>query len=173
MLVRYGGRGGWGCRRRDERSGSFDCHWVYPFTSDSDRGRPYYRFYGGVEFRGFFSCIAQDRFGICRSARVRATLMLRVYQFGSEVSRTQTTIMDHSGDRINAVGRYDGVRSVSEPAGVFLHPDTPTFVVVTAHIFARARGSGSFAEINFNDGSTNWVRGQDLNYNNTSYGPPR
>lgn len=81
--------------------------------------------------------------------------------------------MDHSGDRINAVGRYDGVRSVSEPAGVFLHPDTPTFVVVTAHIFARARGSGSFAEINFNDGSTNWVRGQDLNYNNTSYGPPR
>lgn len=173
MLVRYGGTGGWGCRRRDEHRGSFDCHWVYPFTTDDDRGRRYHRFYGGVEFRGFFSCIAHDRFGICRSARVHASLILRVFQFGSERSRVETTILNHSGDRINAVGRYDGVRDIWQPAGVFLESESPTFVVVTAHIYARARGRGSFAEINFNDGPTNWVRGRDLYYTNDGYGPPR
>lgn len=176
MLVRYSGSGGWGCRRRDEHRGSFDCHWTYSFTTGSDLSRRFYRFYGSVEFRGFFSCISNDRPFICRSARIHASLRLRTYQFGSECSRVESTIMNHRGgrgDRINARGRYDGERQIWEPSGVFLHTNTPTFVVVTAHIYARARGRGSYAEINFNDGATNWIRGMPLYYYNSSYGPPR
>lgn len=162
MLVAYRGRGGWGCRRRDERSGRFECHWLYRFPTTEPPAQ--YRFTGGVRFNGFFSCLANDRPGICRSARVLITLMLRVYQSGSVVHSSQVVIRDYRGDRINAVGSMGEIRWITSSNPVFLDPNGTTAVVVTAHIFARARGTGSYAEINFNDGPRNYVRGQDLFY---------
>ena len=69
-----------------------------------------------------------------------------------------------AGANINRSGRIDYTRHIYEPGGIYLPASTVIGVLLTARLRTYARGSGSYAELNFAEPPTNWIRFQDLMY---------
>lgn len=113
-----------------------------------------YSILAGQEFHGFYILQANKGFFNCKRAGVRVYAELELHQYFDRGSRKRTVI-DKEGQNISETGFLDGslVWSFSE----YLKGGDQVLITVYFDVLAEARGSGSYAEINFMDGNANYV----------------
>jgi hypothetical protein len=105
-------------------------------------------------FHGFYVLRADDGIFTCKVAKVRTTLELDVLQYYWKGVQTYKLI-DISDDDINTSKNYDSTQFNWVHFG--LKAGDPVWVKVEVSIDAIASGGGSYAEMNFSDGSANYI----------------
>ena len=121
--------------------------WVPPETG-------HYSILAAQEYHGFYMLQANWTWYSCKGAAVRADAMLQLHQYFDRKKRKETVI-DKVDTNIYKTGFLDGsiVWSFSE----YLKGEDEVRISVMFDVDADARGSGSYAEINFEDGKANYV----------------
>jgi hypothetical protein len=106
-----------------------------------------------VPFHGFYIVYSDDGFWDSKEAHVRMDLSAVGYQYNYKAT-SSTNVFDLDSQNINVNDRFDGWRTMyySDLLG-----SDRAYLRVTASFYVYARGGGSFAELNFNDGSANYV----------------
>lgn len=105
-------------------------------------------------FHGFYIMRADDGIFTCKVAKVRTTLELDVFQYYWRGPETYKLI-DRSEDDINTSKNYDSTQFNWVHFG--LKAGDPVWVKVQVYISTVASGGGSYAEVNFSDGSANYI----------------
>ena len=130
---------------------------VFTFTPHQSAS---FTFTACIAFHGFFVLQADDGIFTSKNAHVTVTVGLDAFQFVDRGFKSFPSVIDRQGDNIKEFDGFDRIVNFG---------DTQDFragepVVVTARITveAIARGSGSFAEINFFDGDANFIQPQGL-----------
>jgi hypothetical protein len=113
-----------------------------------------YRLIANQKFNGFYIVRADDGFFTRKEAWIKLDGKIMVFQYYWQ--NAEFTVLHESGSDINKSGRYDGYFQAS--IDVQLGGGDPVFVQLTQKFEALAGGSGSYAEVNFSDGSANAVR---------------
>jgi len=165
-IYAYSEGSGSGLFRSHRESESHEVSCVYVFTTEPAHRYPlWYRFWAFVNFGGFYALRSSDGFWTRKYASVRFYLRLRIYVGWTDlVYDNEETVLGDGGATINRSGRIYYTRHIYEPAGIYLPPSTSIGVLLTARLRTYARGSGSYAELNFAEPPTNWIRFQDLMY---------
>lgn len=124
--------------------------WWYYFSPNTDR---WYNYTIVAPMHGFYICYADDGFWDSKEAHVKADISATGYQYTWKPTTT-TNLFDYDGQNINLANRYDN-------SPVFYYSDLlgadTAYVRVTQSLYGYARGDGSHAELNFSDGSANYL----------------
>ena len=103
-------------------------------------------------FNGFYIVKADDGLFTSKEARAIISNTIQAYQyFWHAPSNFRLFFLED--DNIDTYGRVDIV--YSRPCRAFFTGGDPAFVLVTQRLICYARGSGSYAELNFSDGEAN------------------
>jgi hypothetical protein len=133
-------------------AGSFTTYmdWWFTYRPSEDRN---YANTIQVPFNGFTIVQADDGFWDSKEAHIRIDLSTAGYQYNWKAG-TSTNVLDIDGQNINQNDRFDGWRTAyySDLLGA-----DQAYLRVTASMYVYARGGGSFAELNFNDGTANYL----------------
>lgn len=124
--------------------------WWYYFNPNTDR---WYNYTIVCPMHGFYICYADDGFWDSKEAHVKLDVSAAGYQYTWKPS-TNVNLFDYDGQNINLANRYDN-------SPVFYYSDllgTDTaYLRVTQSLYGYARGDGSHAELNFSDGTANYL----------------
>ena len=133
-------------------AGSFTVYldWWFAFKAPQDR---YYNFNFYVPFNGFYIVYADDGWFTSKEAHARIDLAMQGYQYNWK-GQSSTNVLDIDGQNINDNDRFDGWRNTYYAD--LLGADT-AYVLLSASFYVYARGDSSTAELNFNDGSANYM----------------
>ncbi|MBG6189801.1 hypothetical protein IWX64_000728 [Arthrobacter sp. CAN_A212] len=133
-------------------AGSFTVYMDWWFTYLAPLNRNYsHTVY--VPFNGFHIVRADDGFWDSKEAKVKIDLTTIGYQYNYKASAT-TNVLSISDDNININDRFDGWRTMYYAQ--LLGADQ-AYLRVTASLYVYARGGGSHAQLNFSDGSANYL----------------
>jgi len=133
-------------------AGSFTVYMDWWFTYRAPDNRNYsHSIY--VPFNGFHIVRADDGFWDSKEAKVSIDLTAIGYQYNYKASAT-TNVLSISDDNININDRFDGWRTMYYAQ--LLGADQ-AYLRVTASLYVYARGGGSHAQLNFSDGSANYL----------------
>jgi hypothetical protein len=124
--------------------------WWFWFRAPDNR---YYNYIFYVPFYGFYIVFADDGWFTSKEAHARIDLSMQGYQYNWK-GQTSTNVLDIDGQNINDNYRFDGTRITYYSD--LLGADT-AYVLLSASFYVYARGDGSNAELNFNDGTANYV----------------
>jgi hypothetical protein len=106
-----------------------------------------YLFWSGCEYFGFYFLVADDGCFSCKRAAVRAVASTEIYQHWWR-GKNSASILDFDSQNIKKGGILQG----SKKWKVVEYLDTsPIVVKAEVFLFAHAKGSGSYAEVNFKD----------------------
>jgi hypothetical protein len=112
-----------------------------------------YFFWAGVNYHGFYIVSAHDGCFSCKSAHVGASADVEVHQHGWRGTRT-LSILNLGSQHINKSGLLQG----SQTWKFYEALDTsPVTVKASVAIQAQAKGSASYAEVNFADGKGAYI----------------
>ena len=106
-------------------------------------------------FHGFYILKAHDKWYNCKSAEVLVEVNMNVYQYFWHGWKS-FSLIDKSDGNIELAKLYDSGHLFDYTTN--LKADDATWVVLQISIFAYASGGGSYAEINFSDGSANYIK---------------
>lgn len=106
-----------------------------------------------VPFNGFYIVRADDGVFTSKEAHVRIDLSAVGYQYNYKASAS-TNVLDISSQNIDVNDRFDGWRTMYYAD--LLGADQ-AYLLVTASFYVYARGGGSTAQLNFSDGSANYI----------------
>jgi len=129
----------------------YSTFWFY-FYPAANR---YYSVLPQVRYRGFYILRADDKWWNSKYARVVTDVRVRAYQYNWK-PETVYPVLNHGDDNISVNPRFDADRTFyySFLAGA----GDLAWIRVNVRIYAYARGSGSYAEMNFADGVANWLQ---------------
>jgi len=124
--------------------------WWFSYIAPLDRN------YGHtiwVPFHGFYIIYADDGFWDSKEAHARIDLSAVGYQYNYKATGN-TNVFDMDSQNINVNDRFDGWRTMyySDLLGA-----DRAYLRVTASFYVYARGGGSTAQLNFSDGSANYM----------------
>lgn len=124
--------------------------WWFTYSAPEDRN------YGHtiwVPFHGFYILYSDDGFWDSKEAHARIDLSAVGYQYNYKAGGS-TNVFDLDSQNINVNDRFDGWRTMyySDLLGA-----DQAYLRVTASFYVYARGGGSTAELNFNDGNANYI----------------
>ena len=107
-----------------------------------------------VPFHGFYILYADDGFWDSKEAHARIDLSAVGYQYNYKATGS-TNVFDIGSQNINVNDRFDGWRTMyySDLLGGI----DRAYLRVSASFYVYARGGGSTAQLNFSDGSANYI----------------
>jgi hypothetical protein len=105
-------------------------------------------------FHGFYVLKADDGFFTHKKASVKVNVSMTVNQY-ADIVQQYPSPLDEEGDNLDEVETFDGTYFFDQT--VVLKQGDPVIVTVSVSLEATASGSGSYAEINFNDGTANYI----------------
>lgn len=143
--------GGWGCWAVASGPGPRAVFWYYLVPQSS--GPWWFWAYTGVH--GFYIVRADDSWYNCKTARVRITGSVDVWQTGHWFGRRDFPVLSEGGDNINRYGRVDTAAWFQYPGPV--GAGDPVWVKVTVQLDAFANGGGAYAEVNCSEGNGNYL----------------
>jgi len=109
-----------------------------------------------AEAHGFYVLRADDRWYNCKNARASVGVSVDVNQYGYWHGEQQTQLLDREDDNISLYELLDLPIGLAHSTP--LRAGDPVCVALTLTIDAFALGSGSIAEVNFADGTGNYVK---------------
>jgi len=112
-----------------------------------------YQFWAGTNWHGFYFITADDGCFSCKSAHLSARASIRVHQH-VWLGESGVSIVQLGSQHIHKSGLLDG--GTTWKSYEFLDT-SPVMVKATVSLLAQAKGSGSYAEINFKDGKSAYV----------------
>jgi hypothetical protein len=113
-----------------------------------------YRLAAKIALHGFHVLISDDTFWSCKNAEVSASVGIDVLQYAWH-GRQDRTLLDYERENISWFALFDSL-----PVLEMLTPlrgGDRVWVLVDVTINASAKGSGTYAEINFADGYHNYI----------------
>ena len=113
----------------------------------------YYNHYVSVPYHGFYIVRAFDDWFTSKEAQARIDLSAVGYQYGYKAT-SSVNLFNMRGTYINTSGRFDGSRTMIYTD--MLAADR-AYLRVSSSFNVYARGSGSYAQLNFNDGAANYI----------------
>lgn len=105
-------------------------------------------------FHGFYILRADDGIFTCKSAEVHTEVKLEAFQYFWKSSPV-FKLIDIDDDNINATKTYDSTQFNWD--NFSLKAGDPVWVKVSISLDAFANGGGSYAEINYSDGTANYI----------------
>ena len=141
---------GWGCFGTGACSGTLVVDWWFTYIAPVNRN---YAHTIWVPFHGFYIIYSDDGFWDCKEAHARIDISAIGYQYNYKAS-SSTNVFDIDSQNINVNDRFDGWRTMyySDLLGA-----DRAYLRVSASFYVYARGGGSTAQLNFNDGNANYV----------------
>ena len=137
---------GWGCV--GGRAGRRVCvDWWYSFRP---RWTKWYNAVSRVYYNGYYIVKASDKRYNCKYARADVDLLMNVYQFNWK-GWSRWNALHVAGSNISVHRRFDAVRRANYP--VLLRRRDRAWIRVRTCLDVYAKGSGSYAELNFSTGS--------------------
>ncbi|HEX7984406.1 MAG TPA: hypothetical protein VF616_12890 [Duganella sp.] len=113
----------------------------------------YYNHSISVPYHGFYIVRAFDDWLTSKEAQARIDLSAVGYQYGYKAT-SSINLLNVRGTYINTSGRFDGSRTMVYTD--MLAADR-AYLRVSSSFNVYARGSGSYAQLNFNDGAANYI----------------
>lgn len=112
-----------------------------------------YVFWAGARWHGFYFITADDGCFSCKSASLSARASIRVHQHWWRGERA-ISIAQHGSQHIHKSSHLGGSKTWKS----YEYLDTsPVLVKAKVSLLAQAKGSGSYAEINFKDGKGAYI----------------
>jgi hypothetical protein len=124
--------------------------WWFYYTAPQDQN---YNNTIYVPFHGFYILHADDGFWTSYEASASINLAATGYQYNYKPTAT-TNVFSMDSQNINVNDRFDGWRTMYYSD--LLGADT-AYLLVSASFYVYARGDGSYAELNFADGTANYL----------------
>ncbi len=138
--------GGWGCiGGRASIGRSLD--WWYSFRP---RKTKFYAIQPTVVYNGFYIVKANDKWYNCKYAKAKIDIKVNVYQYNWK-GWSSWNVLNVADDNISVNRRFDTARRVNYAA--LLRKYDRTWVRVRTSLYVYAKGSGSYAKLDFNAGS--------------------
>ncbi|HWW73232.1 MAG TPA: hypothetical protein VN089_25075 [Duganella sp.] len=113
----------------------------------------YYNHYISVPYHGFYIVRSFDDWLTSKEAQARIDLSAVGYQYGYKAT-SSVNLLNVRGSYINTSGRFDGSRTM---VYTDLLAADRAYLRVSSSFNVYARGSGSYAQLNFNDGAANYI----------------
>jgi hypothetical protein len=129
----------------------YSTFWFYFYPSASR----YYAVLPQVRYRGFYVLRADDKWWNSKYAQVVTDVRVRAHQYNWK-SESVYPVLNHGDDNININWRFDNDRTFYY--SFLTGANDLAWIRVMVRIYAYARGSGSYAEINFASGSANYLQ---------------
>lgn len=138
--------GGWGCiGGRASIGRSVD--WWYYFRPKTTK---YYAIQPRVTYNGFYIVRANDKSYNCKYAKATIDMSVNVHQYNWK-GWSSWNVLTVADDNISVNRRFDNTRRVNYSA--LLGKNDLATIRVRSSLYAYAKGSGSYAELNFSAGS--------------------
>lgn len=122
--------------------------WFKPSTSRFYSIRPHFR------FRGFYIVKANDKWYNSKFARVKVSAWTNVYQYNWK-GWNNIDVLNVGDDNINVNRRFDADRNMY--TSYLLGGGDWAYIRCTIGLYAYARGSGSYAKLDFATGAANYL----------------
>src|SRR5262249_60128850 len=113
-----------------------------------------YTFTACIAFHGFYFVQADDGWLTSKHAEVSVTVSLKAFQIIDRGWKSFPPVINRGGDNINEFDNFDQIRNFADTQD--FRVDEPVVVTASIELFAGAAGSGSHAEVNFQDGEANY-----------------
>jgi len=139
----FGGGAGRGCVTVDR--------WFFFLVSDVTR---YYSFSVYEPYYGFYLVEAHDGFLSSKEANVKIETAIRAYQYNWK-SKKEYPVLSVGGRNINTGARYDDTDLFYYAE--LLGAGDVAYLLVSQRFCVYARGGSSYSELNFDDGSGNYL----------------
>ena len=107
-----------------------------------------------MAFHGFYMLRCNDSWWNCRNAGVRLKLQLQVHQYIDKPAK-DFPIFDIENDNVDEIKNYDRTHFIYDTAS--LRAGDPVIVTVKGVVEAYAHGGGAYSELNFSDGTSNYI----------------
>lgn len=130
---------------------TFYADWWFYFNTPESR---WYSYTMNMPLDGYYIAHADDGFWTSKEARLSMDLRAAGYQYGYKAS-TQVNMLYEDGQNIDINNRYDNTYTMYY--GDLLGGPDIAYLHLTLSLYVYARGDGSFAELNFNDGTANYI----------------
>ena len=124
-----------------------------------------YSFTACLAFHGFYVLRADDGWLTSKSAEVHANVFLEAFQFVDRGWKSFPPVINREGDNINEFDNFDHILNFGDTQD--FREGEPVVVTARIEVEAKAIGSGSHAEVNFEDGEANFIQPQGLWVNPT------
>jgi len=108
-----------------------------------------------LAFHGFYVLRSDDSWWNCRDAEVILDVKINVHQYVN-TSWKDFPLLDVESQNIDTVTSYDRTHFMDYTAG--LRAGDPVVVTVQGTVKATAHGAGAYAELNFADGTANYIQ---------------
>jgi hypothetical protein len=108
-----------------------------------------------LAFHGFYILRCDDSWWNCRDAEVTLTVQMNVHQY-TDSGWTDFTVLDVETANADEVTSYD--RTQFFDCNAALRAGDPVVVTVKGVVHASAHGGGAYAELNFADGTANYIQ---------------
>lgn len=109
-----------------------------------------------MAFHGFYVLRCDDSWWNCRDAAVKLTLRMNAHQYFDIGWQDAPTPIDVENDNTEQVTDYD--RTLFPYYTTTLRGGDPVIVTVNGTVKATAHGGGAYAELNFADGTANYIQ---------------
>jgi hypothetical protein len=115
----------------------------------------WYKLRAQISLYGFYVLISGDTFWTCKNAKVSVSVGIAAFQYVWH-GRQDRSLLDLEVDNLNGFSFFDShptLENYSAP----LRAQDRVWVLVDVTINASAKGSGTYAEMNFADGQHNYI----------------
>lgn len=140
---------GWGCWAVGTRPTEYNVYFYFiPEETAS------YSLTAIFAFHGFYILRSEDGIFSCKTAYVTLDAQMNAYQYAYLGWKT-FPLIDRHEDNVSEFTSYDRTNFFDYTA--FLKAGDPVFVVAKVRLECLAKGSGSYAELNFDTGTANYI----------------
>lgn len=129
----------------------FSSHFTF---TPADTGT--YEMVAVLGFHGFYVLRCDDSWWNCRDAGVRLTARMNAHQYFDIGWQDAPTLLDVEKDNTEEVTNFD--RTFFLDYTTQLRGGDPVVVTVNGTVMAYAHGGGAYAELNFADGTANYIQ---------------
>jgi hypothetical protein len=108
-----------------------------------------------LAFHGFFILRSDDGYFSCKHAEVKLSVQMNVHQYVDIGWKSFPVLIDRNEGNVEEVTTYDRTQFLDYTT--VLKAGDPVVVTVKGKLHAFARGSGAYAELNFQAGTANYI----------------
>jgi hypothetical protein len=108
-----------------------------------------------LAFHGFYILRSDDGYFSCKHAEVKLSVQMNVHQYVDIAWKSFPALIDRNEDNVEEVTTYDRTHFLDYTT--VLKAGDPVVVTVKGTLHAFARGSGAYAELNFQAGTANYI----------------
>jgi hypothetical protein len=109
-----------------------------------------------IAFHGFYVLRSDDSWWNCRDAEVKLTVQMNVNQYSESGWHDFPALLDVEKDNADEVTSFDRTFFFDYTTG--LRAGDPVVVTIKGDVGATCHGGGAYAELNFKDGTANYIQ---------------